>query len=206
MADTENPAAGTPRRTRADAARNARRLVAAAKELFDAHGPDAALDDIAKRAGVGNATLYRHFPTRSELLAAVYADEVAALCEKGTALAQAPTPPAEALFVWLGAFIEHVADKRPLALAATHDAAHQRTELFDRWHRGLRAAAEPLLIRAQAAGAVRRTVTTDDLLAVAGGLCIAGGSADEGRRLLGLVREGLEVPTNIAPDSALDTA
>ncbi|WP_331767813.1 TetR/AcrR family transcriptional regulator [Embleya sp. NBC_00896] len=202
MVGTGNPAAGKPRRARADATRNAQRLVAAAKELFDTHGPDAALDDIAKRAGVGNATLYRHFPTRGELLATVYADEVAALCEEGAALAQAPTSPTEALFTWLGAFMEHVADKRPLALAATHDAAEIRTELFDRWHHSLRAAAEPLLTRAQAAGAIRRGVTTDDLLAVAGGLCIAGGGATHGRRLLHLVREGIEVPASTVNDSA----
>src|SRR5689334_22040791 len=88
MADpSESAASRRPRRT--DAARNAGLLLAAAKELFDERGPDVPLDDVARRAGVGNATLYRHFPTRRDLIVAVYADEVTALCEQGAALLEA---------------------------------------------------------------------------------------------------------------------
>ncbi|WTW92074.1 TetR/AcrR family transcriptional regulator [Streptomycetaceae bacterium NBC_01309] len=195
MAGPVGSGTGRPRRARADAARNAQRLVAAARELFDAHGPDVALDDVAKHAGVANATLYRHFPTRSELLAAVYADEVSALSDQGKALLGAPAPDT-ALFAWLEAFIDHVAEKRPLAMAATHGSTERRTELFDRWHDSLRATAEPLLVRAQANGSVRRDLTTDDLLALAAGLCIAGGGADHGRRLLRLARQGLQQAAN----------
>lgn len=195
MADqaSSGTGSGTPRRPRSDAARNARRLVSAARELFDAQGPDVALDDVAKHAGVANATLYRHFPTRRELLAAVYADEVTELTDHGAALLDAPSPDT-ALFAWLDAFIGHVADKRPLAMAATDGSPSQRTELFDRWHDSLRAAAEPLLTRAQSDGSVRADLTTDDLLALAAGLCIAGGGADRGRRLLDLAREGIQRP------------
>jgi AcrR family transcriptional regulator len=85
---------------RADAARNAARLLAAARDVFAEQGAEAALDDIARRAGVGNATLYRHFPTRGDLLVAVYAEEVEALVAQGETLP---------LFEWLDAFVVHVA-------------------------------------------------------------------------------------------------
>ncbi|GAA0909560.1 hypothetical protein GCM10009557_84130 [Virgisporangium ochraceum] len=114
---------------RADAARNLDLLVAAARELFSERGPDIPLDEVARRAGVGNATLYRHFPTRGDLIVAVYADEVEALCRHGVDLAAAPDPGA-ALFEWLDAFVVHIAAKRPLALAVTDNADQRRTRLF----------------------------------------------------------------------------
>src|SRR5947208_2495681 len=113
---------------RADASRNAARLLAAAREVLAEAGNDVALDAIARRAGVGNATLYRHFPTRGDLLVAVYADEVAELCARGAALLQDPDP-VGALFAWLEEFVLHVAAKRPLAHAATEGADKRRTEL-----------------------------------------------------------------------------
>jgi AcrR family transcriptional regulator len=109
---------------RADASRNAARLVAAAREVLAEAGNDAAFDVIARRAGVGNATLYRHFPTRADLLVAVYADEVTALCERGAQLLESAEP-MDALFAWLDEFVVHVATKRPLALAATNGAAER---------------------------------------------------------------------------------
>src|SRR5690242_8753984 len=106
-----------PRRPRrADAQRNYERLLATAREVFDEHGADAPLDEIARRAGIGNATMYRHFPTRRELIIAVYADEVDALCAQGQALLEKEQP-GDALFTWLRSFIAHVATKRDLALA-----------------------------------------------------------------------------------------
>src|SRR3954447_14175501 len=107
----------SPDSKRADATRNAERLLAAARALVDESGNEVALDEVARRAGVGNATLYRHFPTRADLLAAVYADEVAALCGRADAL-RSELPPVEALFAWLEEFVVHVATKRPLAQAA----------------------------------------------------------------------------------------
>lgn len=115
---------------RADARRNRELLVAAAREVFDAQGADASLDEIARRAGTGNATLYRHFPTRRELIVAVYASEVADLC----APADTGEEPGEALFSWLRAFIAHVATKRDLALAISGD----KETLYDEWHQAMR--------------------------------------------------------------------
>src|SRR4051794_16351982 len=104
---------GPGRTQRADAARNAGRLLAAARQLIEERGPDVPIDDIARRAGLGNATLYRHYPTRSDLLAAVYADEVAELCRRGTELLDDPDA-GEALFTWLDLFVVHIAAKRSL--------------------------------------------------------------------------------------------
>src|SRR5438105_926111 len=98
---------------RSDASRNMARLLATARALVAEAGSEVALDEIARRAGVGNATLYRHFPTRADLLAAVYADEVASLCERGNQLS-ATASPLDALFAWLDAFVVHVSTKRPL--------------------------------------------------------------------------------------------
>jgi AcrR family transcriptional regulator len=177
------------RARRADATRNTQLLLAAAKELFDEHGPEVALDEVARRAGVGNATLYRHFPTRGDLLVAVYADEVAALCEQGAALLREPSA-AEALFAWLDSFVAHVATKRDLALAGTQNSDERRTELFDRWHESMRSTAERLLIRAQEAGAVRADLTVRDMLALTSATAVAGTSTHDAQQLLRILRHG----------------
>ncbi|MCO6011129.1 TetR/AcrR family transcriptional regulator [Actinoallomurus purpureus] len=188
MAHPSEPAASRrPRRT--DAARNAQALLAAAKELFDERGPDVALDEVARRAGVGNATLYRHFPTRRDLIVAVYADEVTALCEQGAALLEADSA-GEALFTWLDDFVVHVATKRDLALAGTENNDERRTELFDDWHRAMRSTAEKLLTRAQQAGAVDTGLGVDDLLALTSAAAIAATGTDHARQLLRVMRHG----------------
>jgi AcrR family transcriptional regulator len=187
------------RRRRADARRNAELLLTAARDVFDEHGVDAPLDDIARRAGVGNATMYRHFPTRRELIVAVYAEEVTALCDRGQALLHDPAP-GQALFGWLQAFIAHVASKRALALAIPNDPGGQRSALFDRWHTAMHATAAALLTRAQGAGAVRADLEVPDLLALATAIALTG--ADTGRtdRLLDLLRRGTDpTPASRAP-------
>jgi AcrR family transcriptional regulator len=176
---------------RADAARNAELLLAAAKELFDERGTDVALDEVARRAGVGNATLYRHFPSRGDLLVAVYADEVAALCQRGAALLHEPAA-AEALFDWLDNFVVHVATKRALALSATESPDDRRSQLFDRWHESMRSTAESLLSRARDAGTVRPDLTVDDLLALASGAAIASTSTRHAQQLSRFLRRGFE--------------
>jgi AcrR family transcriptional regulator len=176
---------------RADAARNAELLLAAAKELFDERGTDVALDEVARRAGVGNATLYRHFPRRGDLLVAVYADEVAALCQRGAALLHEPAA-AEALFDWLDSFVVHVATKRALALSATESPDDRRSQLFDRWHESMRSTAESLLSRARDAGTVRPDLTVDDLLALASGAAIASTSTRHAQQLSRFLRRGFE--------------
>lgn len=176
---------------RADAQRNRELILTTAKKVFAERGPSAPLDDIARSAGVGNATLYRHFPTRRDLLIAVYADEVTALTVNGRDLLH-HDPPGDALFTWLRAFIAHVADKADLARAIPEDG---RSPLFDEWHAAMRAALAPLLARAQESGTVRPDLDGPDLLALAGGIATAGSGASQTDRLLRFVREGITVPT-----------
>lgn len=175
---------------RADAARNLERLLAAARDLFVERGPDIPLDDVARRAGVGNATLYRHFPTRGDLIVAVYADEVEALCRQGVELAAAPGA-GTALFEWLDAFVVHIAEKRPLALAVTDNPDHRRARLFEDWHRSITEVAARLLRRAAAEGAVRTDLAVTDLLALTSAAAIASSGPEHARRLLALLRSGL---------------
>ncbi|WP_327289256.1 TetR/AcrR family transcriptional regulator [Streptomyces sp. NBC_01198] len=191
MAHGSGPAPVPQRARRADAARNAELLLSAAKELFERDGPDAALDEVARRAGLGNATLYRHFPTRGDLLVAVYADEVAELCRGGGALAERHEP-GDALFGWLDDFVVHVATKRALALAVTEGPDERRTELFARWHESMRSTAEGLLVRARAAGAVRGDLAVGDLLALVSGAAMTAADVGHARRLLGIMRHGFE--------------
>ncbi|MEU7004238.1 helix-turn-helix domain-containing protein [Nonomuraea sp. NPDC046570] len=174
---------------RADAARNAESLISAARELFDERGTDVPLDDVARRAGVGNATLYRNFPTRGDLLVAVYAEEVAELCERGQALLHEPSA-ADALFDWLDSFVVHVATKRALAMAATEGG---RADLFGRWHASMNAAASGLLLRARQEGAVRADLDAADLLALAGAAAMAAADPGHAQRLLRVLRHGLQL-------------
>ena len=110
---------------RADALRNYEKLVAAGREAFTEADRSASLEDIARRAGVGIGTLYRHFPTRTDLVQAIYVDEVEALSRSAAELAE--LEPWEALTAWLGRFVGYVATKKALAdeLFAVDDAERQ---------------------------------------------------------------------------------
>ncbi|MFF5080082.1 TetR/AcrR family transcriptional regulator [Actinoplanes sp. NPDC000266] len=167
--------------------RNRARLVDAAREALAEAGNDVAFDVIARRAGVGNATLYRHFPTRADLLVAVYADEVAALCRRGEQLLESAEPTG-ALFAWLEDFVVHVATKRPLALAATEGTGERRTTLFRDWHASITSIAERLVGRAQSA--LRPGLTATDVLTLASGAALAA-DPTQARRLVGLLRTGI---------------
>ncbi len=186
------PEPGNPRgrSRRSDATRSIERLTAAARSVFDTHGHDAALDEIARRAGVGNATLYRHFPTRSDLLIAVYSQEVHDLAGRGARLCAAPDA-AVALLTWLDHFVVHVATKRALALAAVAGAAEERGAIFAGWHDTMIATAGALLRRAQHDGGVDREVAVTDLLALANGAALAGTDITQAQRLLRLAWHGL---------------
>jgi AcrR family transcriptional regulator len=183
-------ARGRRRGPRSDAARNAARLLDAARELVEESGPEVALDEVARLAGVGNATLYRHFPTRGDLLVAVYAEEVTALCDRGSALLGEPSP-LDGLFAWLDAFAVHISTKRALALAATRQPSAERTELFDRWHSSIRSITGELLARAQRAGTVTGDVTAADVLALTSGAAHAATSTEHARKLVAHLRDGL---------------
>jgi AcrR family transcriptional regulator len=177
---------------RADAQRNVERLIASAREAFAAHGPNASLDDIARAAGVGAGTLYRHFPTRLTLFEAVYRDSVERLCADGERLA-ATEPPAEALVDWLKGFVTVVSQKRGLAAALTEEG--RTSELFVQCHSMINATGAALLDRAKAAGAVRDDLALGDLLKMAKAFALAAETSPEGaalaERLLVLSMDGL---------------
>ncbi|MGW5719381.1 TetR/AcrR family transcriptional regulator [Amycolatopsis sp. NPDC003865] len=177
------------RARRSDARDNHALLLAAAKEVFAEDGPDAPLDRVARRAGVGNATMYRHFPSRRELVIAVYASEVESL----TSAARLDTAdPGAELFTWLTAFVEHVRDKRALAWSLTTPAGDHET-LFAQWHAAVNETAANLVDRAKAAGAVTGDTDALDLLLLATGIALAG-APDRAGRLLDLVRRGVSAP------------
>jgi AcrR family transcriptional regulator len=180
------------RARRADAQRNVERLIVAAREAFAARGPQAPLDDIARAAGVGPGTLYRHFPTRLALLEAVYRDSVERLCADGARLVETE-PPADALLDWLQGFVTVVSQKRGLAAALTDEG--RASELFAQCHTMINATGSDLLDRAKAAGAVRDDVALADVLRMAKAFAQAGETSPEGaalaERLLGLAMDGL---------------
>jgi AcrR family transcriptional regulator len=193
---------GNPRRTgdeprarRADAERNRAALISAAARLFDERGPEVPLDEIAKRAGVANATLYRHFATRAELILVVYAEEVDELGALADRLRGADDP-GRALTDWLRAFVRHVAEKRDLALALPDDPNVRSSELFADWHATMNAAAERLLERAQDAGTVRSETRASELLALAAAIAASGLPNDRLELLLALARHGYERPSS----------
>ncbi|MDG4824856.1 helix-turn-helix domain containing protein [Asanoa sp. WMMD1127] len=180
------------RRPRSDAQRNRERLITATRELVAEFGSEVPLDEVARRAGLGNATLYRHFPTRAELLAALYADEVTALCDYGNRLLAEPSP-IKALFSWLDAFVTHVATKRPLALAATDIPDGRRTPMFEQWHADITTTASALVRRAQPM--LRQGVTATDVLALASGAALTT-DVDNARRLVAMLHTGLATQTH----------
>jgi AcrR family transcriptional regulator len=185
------------RMQRADARRNVELLIAAARAAFASDGADAPLDDIARAAGVGSGTLYRHFPTRLALLEAVYRDSVERLCADGERLS-ATEPPTEALIDWLRGFVKVVSEKRGLAAALSDEGRAQ--SLFGECHAMINATGAALLDRAKDAGAVRREVPLGDLLKMAKAFANAAETSPEGsalaERLLVLAMDGLRPRTS----------
>jgi AcrR family transcriptional regulator len=150
------------RKPRADAVRNHERVLEAAKAVFSAGGPDASLEAVARQAGVGIGTLYRHFPTREALFEAVYRREVEQLVDLAEQLKADPSP-ANALRQWLRCNVELVATKKGM-LAALELAAHGASALYAYSFERLTKAVGGLLDRAVAAGEIRADVTPEDLL------------------------------------------
>jgi AcrR family transcriptional regulator len=152
--------ASTTRPLRADARQNYERLVAAAAVAIGELGPNVSLEEVAKRAGVGIGTLYRHFPNRQALLEAVYRDQVNMNCERGRELL-ATKPPAEALQQWLHSVLTLNLTTRGLKEAMmAGEVSPQTSECKAQMH-GI---GGELLARAQEAGAVRRDIEITDLL------------------------------------------
>ena len=150
----------TPRPLRADARQNYERLVVAAADLIGELGPNVSLEEVAKHAGVGIGTLYRHFPNRQALLEAVYRDHVTAHCVRARELL-ATTPPAEALPRWLHSLLTYNLNMRGLKEALmAGEISPQTSECKAMMHE----VGGDLLAHAQAAGAVRRDIEITDLL------------------------------------------
>src|ERR1700753_2622235 len=162
--------AKSPRKPRADAVRNRERVLEAAKAVFSAGGPDASLEAVAKRAGVGIGTLYRHFPTREALYEAVYRREVEQLGELAEELKDEAAP-VEALRRWLRSNVEFVATKKGMATALAL-AAGPPSELTAFSFEHLTRAIGMLLGRAVAAGDIRADVGPEDLLRTLVGMCM----------------------------------
>jgi AcrR family transcriptional regulator len=159
---TDQPAI-EKRKPRADAIRNRERVLEAAKAVFSQGGPEASLEAVARRAGVGIGTLYRHFPTREALYEAVYRREVEQLVELAKHLIETKIAPVEALRRWLWACVEFMATKKGMA-AALAMAAHGSSELVAYSLDRLTRAAGELLQRAAAAGEIRADIDPEDLL------------------------------------------
>jgi AcrR family transcriptional regulator len=174
---------------RADAQRNYDKLLAAARDAFAEDGTAATLDDIAHRAGVGIATLYRHFPTRQHLLEAVYVDEVQAMARSAADLAE--LPPWEALDTWLHQYVGYAATKRALAeeLLAYIDTD---AEVFQACRVAVVGAGDMLLERAQKAGVARPDASFSDVGRIVAGIAaIRGTDPEQIERMLDIVLDGL---------------
>jgi AcrR family transcriptional regulator len=189
------PARPSPARPlRADAKRNIEKVLKAAEEVFAKEGLNVPVDQVASRAGVGIGTIYRHFPTKQALVEAIVAARLQELVERARELRRAPDP-AEALFAYLGELVAVGVAKRDfmeeLALAGMHSERLRGAKaVIDR-------ALSALLRRAQAAGMVRKDLTTADLSSLVMGLCAAAcerRSPDAVRRLLSFLRDGLSPP------------
>jgi AcrR family transcriptional regulator len=157
------------RKPRVDALRNRERVLEAAKTVFSAGGPDASLEAVARSAGVGIGTLYRHFPTREALFEAVYRREVQHLADLAERLKDEPEP-VEALRQWLRSNVRFVATKKGMS-AALALAAYKNSDLYSYSFTQLTRAISGLLDRAVAAGEIRADVSPEDLLRALVGMC-----------------------------------
>jgi AcrR family transcriptional regulator len=181
---------------RADARRNRDRIVAVAAAVVAEQGADASLEEIARRAGVGSATLHRHFPGRQALLRAVFAGHVDVLCRSADDLRADPRP-GDALVAWLRAVLRHATTHRGLGAALLAEAADPAQ--LQAFHRGIEEAGEALLDHARRSGAVRDGIAIGELLQLVGAI----GATTEGwpdgparaERLLDIAIDGIRVCT-----------
>jgi AcrR family transcriptional regulator len=150
------------RKPRTDALRNRERILEVAKEAFTRFGADASLDDIAKQAGVGAGTLYRHFPTRDALIEAVYRSEVEKLAAAERNFA-ATMPPIHALRSWMLLFVDHIAAKQIIA-PALNSIVGGPSKLYEGSYGQIRGAIDELVKRAIKSGDIRSDLDPFDLL------------------------------------------
>jgi len=179
------------RKPRTDALRNRERILEVAKGAFTRHGADASLDDIAKQAGVGAGTLYRHFPTRDALIEAVYGSEVEKLAAAAHGFSAAMSP-VEALRAWLLLFVDYIAAKHIIA-PALNSVAGGPARLYEGSRSMVQGAIDELVKRAKKSGDVRRDVDASDLLRAVIGVSYVGSGGDwqqSARRLVDILMAG----------------
>jgi AcrR family transcriptional regulator len=180
---------------RADARRNYEKVLAAAREAFAEGGESTALEEIARRAGVGIGTLYRHFPNRQALVEALYVDEVEEVCRSAAELDDAD--PWEALSAWFERFIGYIATKQALV----HELLNyldRDADLFKVCRTSLFEAGEPLLRRAQEADVVRPDVDIADIIQMVMGIAkIPADDPAQNQHILRVALDGLRYRTHI---------
>ena len=200
---TETDAAPS-RAPRKDAARNREALLAAAGEVYAERGVEGSMEEIARRAGVGIGTLYRHFPNRDAMNEAVYRREVESLCD-GAAELLAEQRAVDALSMWMRRFAGYVARKRGMAMALK-SALGADNELFSYSHKRIRDALNLLVDAGVKSGEIRSDVDSEDLLRAMSGICMATdipGWSERSGRLVDLLVDGLRYG---APASARGSA
>ena len=165
-----------PRKPRRDAQLNRERILEVAKTAFTRHGAEASLDEIAKQAGVGAGTLYRHFPTRVALIEAVYRSEVEKLAAAERRLAGA-MPPIEALRAWMLLLIDYIAAKHIIA-PALNSVVGGASRLYESSRSLIQGAMESLVQRAKESGDIRRDTDASDLLRAMIGVSLVGSGPD----------------------------
>ncbi|WP_051074165.1 TetR/AcrR family transcriptional regulator [Rhizobium freirei] len=180
------------RRPRADARRNHDRLIEVAAQAFASHGTVTSLEDIARQAGVGIGTLYRHFPSREHLVEAVYRHEVEALCDAASELSTKLAPD-QALEEWMHRFVGYIATKRGMA-DSLRILLNSNSKLFADSYGRVPVALSGLIAQAVAAGSIRTDVDSTDVLHALSGTYSMPNSPewhDRARRLVGLLMDGL---------------
>jgi AcrR family transcriptional regulator len=179
-----------PEQLRADARQNHARLISAATAAFAEKGADAPLEDIARRAGVGIGTLYRHFPSRVDLQAAVFRTQVRVVCEQGDALLQTDAPE-QAFASWTRALAGYLVTKRGLSRALI-DAVGVESELITSCWVTMRETTDRLLEKAQEAGVIRSDVTGMDVMRLVHGVAVSSErDPDRAGLLLSVMLDGL---------------
>ena len=191
--DPEHGADHPERPQRADAQRNYERLVASARAVFAQQGGEASMEAIAKEAGVGIGTLYRHFPKRIDLVEAVYREDVDELVSDAEAFV-AEMEPWQALVAWLEAFVRYASRKRRF-LSELHEAFEKNPELRIASRERIEHALSIVLTRAQAADVVRKDLDGADLMQLLGSLCMSATlTTEQSARLLVMIQDGLRPP------------
>lgn len=177
---------------RADARRNEETLLNAAAAVFVTSGVDAPVREVAAKAGVGMGTIYRHFPTRADLIVAVYRHQIEALADSGPALLAEHDSPSAALVVWMDGFVAFLVTKHGLASALQEDQAQYET-LHTYFLERLVPACAALLEASVDAGEIRADIGAYELLRGVGNLCLFAGQDPryDPRRLTKLLLAGL---------------